>query len=477
MKKTANYVLLLLLCVFSSAANGQNLSKDAFEDEVEAAAIFANDAQHPCITPEQYQQLEEECTRNIRLLGLDKNQHKTLTTSLSWPLRPAANLHDCGYHFIGAYVDQNPTTGTFKDFHCGANTYDAHQGTDIAVFPYGFYKMDNSQVEVIAAADGVIVAKADGNFDRNCVSTTVSANYIMLQHTDGTYALYWHMKKNSVTTKAVGQSVITGEYLGVVGSSGSSSGPHLHFEVRTSNTNASFKDPFAGACNSLNASSWWATQKNYKNPEVLKVSVNTTDIVIPACPTTETPNESDTFHIPFQGAGLAPGYAKFYLFLRDDTTGNVATCKILNPNGSVFNTWTYTSTAYNKVYIKGYSKLLPTTAGTYTFQATYNGLTCSKTFEVVTATSGIPTLYEGKDFQVFPNPAKDKIHILAKDIQNGAYLLKLQDVTGQEVVRSSVQTQDNLMQTDFSIANLANGIYFLIIEGENSRNIQKIVKQ
>ncbi len=150
-----------------------------------------------------------------------------------------------------------------------------------------------------------------------------TANSIIIQHADGTYALYWHMKNGSVTSKTVGQTVEVGEYLGVVGSSGSSSGPHLHFEIRTSAASNSYKDPFSGTCNLLNATSWWASQKAHTNPAIFKVSVNTTDLVAPGCPTTETPNESDSFTIPFQGAGLAPGYAKFYIFCEKSNGGTL----------------------------------------------------------------------------------------------------------------------------------------------------------
>ncbi|MBK8923793.1 MAG: peptidoglycan DD-metalloendopeptidase family protein [Saprospirales bacterium] len=137
------------------------------------------------------------------------------------------------------------------DYNCGARTYDGHQGTDIGIAPFSFYKMDHNQVEVVAAAAGVLLDKADGNFDRNCAVNSLPANYAVVQHPDGSRAFYWHLKKNSVTTKAIGQPVAAGEYLGVVGSSGSSSGPHLHFEVRSGSTTSTRVDPFAGACNGL----------------------------------------------------------------------------------------------------------------------------------------------------------------------------------------------------------------------------------
>ena len=45
--------------------------------------------------------------------------------------------------------------------------------------------MDSNLVEVIAAAPGVILDKHDGEFDRNCASTSSNANYVVIQHTDG----------------------------------------------------------------------------------------------------------------------------------------------------------------------------------------------------------------------------------------------------------------------------------------------------
>jgi murein DD-endopeptidase MepM/ murein hydrolase activator NlpD len=52
---------------------------------------------------------------------------------------------------------------------------------------------------------------------------------VRLQHDDGTVTVYAHMSQLLVT---VGQRVTAGTYLGLEGSSGHSTGPHLHFEVR-----------------------------------------------------------------------------------------------------------------------------------------------------------------------------------------------------------------------------------------------------
>lgn len=436
-----------------------------------------NDAQNPCITSQEYAALNKEVNDNLKKLGLDKSANRNaLTTSLLWPLKLATGFTQCEYHFIGAYVDQNTATTAIQDYDCGNNTYDGHKGTDIAIWPYSLYKMDNSQIEVIAAAAGTIIQKNDGNFDRNCSSNTLTANSIIIQHADGTYALYWHMKNGSVTTKTVGQAVIAGEKLGVAGSSGSSSGPHLHFEIWSGTTNTTYKDPFSGACNLLNANSWWASQRPHAEPAIMKTSVHPTDITLATCPNSDVPNESNTFLVPFQGPGLSPGYAKFYVFWRELPANSVFASRILNPNGTVFNSWNYTVPTYNKISYYGFSKLLPTIDGLYTFEASYNGVACSKTF-TITHSLGISDVTNTDYFKVFPNPTSNSFSITADEIDNGNYSIALTNSIGQIIRSEKIDIENNKLEKTISIADLSEGIYFLIVDCNNSRAIKKIIKQ
>ena len=436
-----------------------------------------NNAQNPCITAQEYATLNRELNDNLKKLGIDKSANRSaLTTSLIWPLQKAAGFTQCEYHFIGAYVDQNTATTAIQDYDCGTNTYDGHHGTDIAIWPYSLYKMDHSQIEVIAATAGTIVQKNDGNFDRNCSSNSLTANSIIIQHADGTYALYWHMKNGSVTSKAVGQPVIAGEKLGVVGSSGSSSGPHLHFEVWTGSTNTTYKDPFSGNCNVLNATTWWASQRPHSEPAIMKTSVHPTDITLASCPNSDVPNETDTFLVPFQGPGLSPGYAKFYVFWRELPVNSVIVSRILNPNGTVFNTWNYTVPIYNKIYYYGFSKLVPTIDGIYTFEASYNGVACSKTF-TITHTLGISDLSNVNYFKVYPNPTTDIISINASEIENSDYTLSLNNNIGQTILSERIAVENNKLEKTISIAEFPAGIYFLVVNTSKSRIIKKIIKQ
>lgn len=470
------YFTLFSLLAFFCSVNAQSITTS---EEGEGSEFIAesNDVNNPCISPEEYAVIEKRCEQNIRLLNINTSVEKGLNPpALQWPLMAANGFTDCSFHFIGAFVDQNTASGSFQDFNCENNSYDGHRGTDIAIWPYSFYKMDHSSVEVHAAAAGTIIDKHDGEYDRNCGSNNLTANYVIIQHADGSRILYWHMKNGAVTTVAIGQPVAAGDYLGVVGSSGSSSGPHLHFEVWAGSTGSTYNDPYSGNCNLLNGNSWWIAQRPHTEPAILKVSVNTTDLVMGNCPATEIPNESSQFAVPFQGPGLAPGYAKFYIFLREIAANSVIDVRILNPNGSTFNNWTYTPSTFYKVSYWGWSKLLPTIAGNYTFQATYNNITCSAPFEILT-TVGIENQDAGGAVTIYPNPTENVFTVAGTGFENGNYRLTLTTATGQTVLTEYVTVKTHTVNKSISTTGLAAGVYFLTVETEKTRSVKTVYKQ
>lgn len=88
---------------------------------------------------------------------------------------------------------------------------------------------------ILAAASGtVIVAKGTGAYNGGF------GNFIVIAHEGGVKTLYAHLSKVQVT---VGDSVDQGERIGLMGNTGKSTGPHLHFEIHNSGeTNPYAKD-------------------------------------------------------------------------------------------------------------------------------------------------------------------------------------------------------------------------------------------
>ena len=93
----------------------------------------------------------------------------------------------------------------------GYDPENGHPGIDFAA---------EEGAEVYAVADGIVTA-ADYDVEKG--------NYVVLDHGGGLETEYQHMKSLLVSA---GQSVVQGQVLGYVGSTGNSTGPHLHFEAR-----------------------------------------------------------------------------------------------------------------------------------------------------------------------------------------------------------------------------------------------------
>ena len=179
----------------------------------------------------------EEIHRNVtrlRTIGILAQLSPTQSVAYNFPLRMAPGLPDYAGFYISAFPDHHPSSGQVLDYNGGMRTYDGHRGTDYALWPYSWNKVDAGEVQVVAAAAGTIVAKANvDSTDHNCGGSSPDAwNYVALTHTDGRMTIYGHMRYNSITNKGIGQTVALGEVLGTVASSGNSTGPHLHFEVR-----------------------------------------------------------------------------------------------------------------------------------------------------------------------------------------------------------------------------------------------------
>ena len=104
-----------------------------------------------------------------------------------------------------------------------------HSGQDFAV---------SSGTRVVAAHAGTVV-KAGGN---GAGDGPAYGNALVIRHSNGTYSQYAHLSRVDVRT---GQAVKTGQRIALSGNTGNSSGPHLHFEIRTTAGFGTAVDPVA----------------------------------------------------------------------------------------------------------------------------------------------------------------------------------------------------------------------------------------
>jgi hypothetical protein len=96
--------------------------------------------------------------------------------------------------------------------------------------------------DALAVADGRVVAMKDG-IPENVPGSravpitleTVGGNHVILDLGHGRYAFYAHLQPGSIRVR-VGDQVRTGQVLGLVGNSGNSTEPHLHFHLSDANS-------------------------------------------------------------------------------------------------------------------------------------------------------------------------------------------------------------------------------------------------
>ncbi|NED05252.1 M23 family metallopeptidase [Streptomyces sp. SID6648] len=111
----------------------------------------------------------------------------------------------------------------------GARWAAKHSGQDFAV-PIG--------TPVTAAHTGTVV-KAGPN---GAGDGPAYGNAVVIKHSNGKYSQYAHLSKVNVK---IGQQVKTGQKIALSGNTGNSSGPHLHFEIRTTPNYGSALNPAA----------------------------------------------------------------------------------------------------------------------------------------------------------------------------------------------------------------------------------------
>lgn len=149
---------------------------------------------------------------------------------------------------FSAYYD-NDSSGGLRSWLCNTKTYNGHRGTDI---------LASSGSNIYSGDSGSVYTRNDGCPTVGFVGSTCGGgfgNYAKINNGNSWYSVFAHMTNGTVAV-SVGQAVSCGTYLGKSGSSGNSSGYHLHFEVQKYSYPQN--DPFAGSCSG--PESFWTNQ-------------------------------------------------------------------------------------------------------------------------------------------------------------------------------------------------------------------------
>ncbi len=414
-----------------------------------------------CLSEPERSLIKKELRAQIQAMGLQDKSGPIV--NFIWPIRAKEGYPDPGHYGISNFVDHNPATSgahnnDVQDYNCGNRSYDTaagynHKGTDIFLWPFPWHKMHNNSVEVIAAESGIIISKMDGNDDQSCgFCTNCQWNAIYVQHADGSVAWYGHLKSNTLTTKGVGDTVEQGEYLAVVGSSGNSTGPHLHFEVYADSNMSELIDPYGGNCNSTNGTdSWWANQKNYREPALNKILIGNAPLEEQSCPNMAITNRVDVLE-----AG-----ADFFLtlFFHDQMDGDEVMIDIVQPDNTIFFGWISTLTStYNASYWY-WSRFLPPNAesGTWKIRVAYYGEVSELEFQVGSLTSNQEVFANTMDCNI-SNPFSKSLNIQCEEISNFSSI-SFYDLTGKLILNHQVNQDLNAL--NIPTGTLPEAIYLV----------------
>lgn len=464
MKKIIHYIFLASVSTFVA----QNTT---------STSVTPNATLHPatfekseCITDTQRQQVRAQIA--INKLQIEKNrpgafQKRGGAPLFISPIEPKAGFNDPGYYIVNFQVDQNLSpNGNLTDYECNERTYDwasgNHEGTDYVIWPYPWKRMQEEVMQIVAAASGTIIDKRDGNFDLNCNNNrNPNWNGIIVEHSDGSQAWYWHFKDGAITTKNIGDTVEAGEYLGAAGSSGSSSIPHLHFEVYDADDN--LIDPYQGPCNNMNAESWWASQPDYYVPTINKLSTHNSANFDTVCGQVE-----DTY----EALDFLPGdEVIFRIFYRDIQTNSETHIVVKDPNDVVLYDYVFTSAWPN--YEAAYAEWLYTTDntwvdGVYTITAEFEGNVYETVFGINTTLAIEENAIEA--LLVYPNPAQEKVVFEHTTVVQS---IEIVDLTGKKVMEITPATRT----VEVDVSTLNSGVYMAIITSEGKRTVKKVLKR
>jgi murein DD-endopeptidase MepM/ murein hydrolase activator NlpD len=267
---------------------------------------------------------------------------------------------------ITNYLDRDPGSPGVADYSgrrgAAALSYDGHKGIDVDI--PSFREMDRDSAVAFAVAPGIVEQVVQDQPDRN-LRCAGRWNFIAVRHRNGFLVLYGHLKAGSARV-AAGQTVAAGTPLAVVGSSGCSTQPHLHLEVR---------DCAGAAVDTLVEPQLWLVPPPYQPPSAVM------DLVLTQGGGLTVPQIKD----PGPDSAVVDAPAMLGVGLSATARGGDAVSVALtSPRGRITTrTFTIAATARFGHWYLGFSFVVAATPGTWTVAVRINGqLQRSRSFQV-----------------------------------------------------------------------------------------------
>lgn len=235
-------VIFLLLCEIGFAQNHRSNANDKVAvNTVEASGAYhvnavnenpfsitltleVSGSNYKLNTPQPITKiLDANSSKHLVTVFVEDDQKNfSFRTDYSWVMGNIRARHDDTYIYRLPYkIGEEYRVGQ------GYNGSFSHSG-DIR---YSVDFMMPLETQVHAARGGrVVQIYEDSDQGGNSMEYKDMANYVIIEHNDGTFGEYAHLSKNGVLVNK-GQKVFEGQLIGLSGNTGYSSGPHLHFMV------------------------------------------------------------------------------------------------------------------------------------------------------------------------------------------------------------------------------------------------------
>jgi murein DD-endopeptidase MepM/ murein hydrolase activator NlpD len=214
-------------------------------------------------------------------------------------------------------LDDGPS---LRDPWCDARTYDTHTGEDVTIRSF---REQAIGVPVFAALDGRVRRVQEGQKDTNYGTQTLPwDNHVEVDSGHGQVMIYGHLRRGSVRVKD-GAWVVAGQQIGLTGSSGNSSWPHLHLTMIVGDEPS---DLWSGPCNST---SYWQVQPAVRTDPFAR------DFTVSAEPFTDHADLpwDDAVRTSAFAAGIHDLWFRSMLFNAQNASSQLV--QLIRPDGSI----------------------------------------------------------------------------------------------------------------------------------------------